>query len=239
MLRYNKNIKKTKIFLGLMKKFRVTDNTIITNIEPKSIYSLNFTTFKKTYIALLNLIYIFEFLQLRSLYNNSIAGSLVLKVIYFYAKFSKIQKNNSAYNITSKLFHTYSSNNILVFTKPKKQLFLIFFKNKPLFIFTSGLMRIVMNEKRKSSKKLYKVAVSLIKLSLILLTKKNYFDNCYLKLNNVGQLRSKILTTFAKHKAHVTINYVFFNLNADKNAQKFKTRRAIKKYVKKRFKLNT
>ena len=108
-----------------------------------------------------------------------------------------------------------------------------------MFIFTGGLMRIVMNESKKNSKKMYKVAISLIKLATILLAKKNYFATCYLKLNNVGQLRPKILTTFFKANVYNNINYVIFKVTYDLSSQKFKTRRSIKKFIKKRFKLNT
>jgi hypothetical protein len=125
----------------------------------------------------------------------------------------------------------------LVFSKPTKQLFIVFFKTKPIFIFTGGLMRMVMNEKRKSSKKLYKVAVSLIKLCTILIHKKNYFPSCYLTIKNLESLKSKILTTFLKTKTHTKIQYVILKFSLDFSAQKFNTRRAIKKYVKKRFKI--
>lgn len=238
MLKDYKNTRKTKTFLGLMKKFRLVDNNIITHARSKSIHSLQFNTFKKTYVSLLNITYIFEFLNLHVSTKLATYNGIVSRVIYFYAKLSKLKKNDNFYKLTPNLFHTYANSNVVVFSKPAKQLFLIFFKNKPIFVFTSGLMRIVMNEKRKSSKKLYKVSISLIKLALILLTKKNYFDSCYVKLKNVGQLRSKILMTFNKHKIHNIINYVFFKLTYDTHAQKFKTRRSIKKYVKKRFKLN-
>lgn len=100
-------------------------------------------------------------------------------------------------------------------------------------------MRIVMNEKRKSSKKNFKVALSLIKLTSILLIKKQYFDSCYIKLNNVGSLRHKILNIFNKTNTHNYINYIIFKLHFNFTAQKMPTRRSIKKYVKKRFKLNT
>jgi hypothetical protein len=111
------------------------------------------------------------------------------------------------------------------------------FKNQPLFIFTGGLMRIVMNEARKSSKKLYKVAVSLLKLAAILLAKKNYFPNCYLKLIKLGTLKSKILSTFLKSKTHSKIKYVVITFPLNFSAQKFSTRRSIKKYIRKRFKV--
>jgi hypothetical protein len=127
---------------------------------------------------------------------------------------------------------------VLVFSKPTKQLFIIFFKNKPIFIFTGGLMRIVMNEKKKSSKKLYKVAISLIKLAAILLNKKNYFSSCYLIIYNLGLLKSKILNAFVKAKVYTKIQYVILKFSLDFSAQKFNTRRSIKKYVKKRFKIN-
>lgn len=112
---------------------------------------------------------------------------------------------------------------------------MLFFKNRPIFIFTGGLMRIVMNEKRKSSKKLYKVATSLIKLSAILLFKKNYFPACYLTLNNVGILKSKILNTYLKTKTISKIQYIFVKFHLDFTSQKFGTRRSIKKFLKKKF----
>jgi len=127
--------------------------------------------------------------------------------------------------------------NFVVFSRPAKQLFLMFFKSKPIFIFTGGLMRIVMHEQRKSSKKLYKVAISLIKLVCILLKKPNYFPQCYLKLINVGFLRSKILINISKLKNFSKILYIFIKFRIDFTSQKLETRRAIKKYVKRRFKI--
>lgn len=189
------------------------------------------------YISLLNIIYVFDFIKM-TVVADLFYLKTTIKIMYFYAKLSKLQKNDMLYTLTPKPFHTYEHNNIVVFSKPAKQLFLIFFKNRPIFIFTCGLMRIVMNEKRKSSKKLYKVAISLIKLSVILLLKKNYFDNCYIKLDNVNQLRSKILNMLTKNKLSNLIYFIVFKINYDMYAQKFKTRRSIKKYVKKRFKLN-
>lgn len=231
--------KKTKIFLGLIKRFRNTE-FVQPHHKPKyiNVYSLNFNSFLKTYVSLLSTIHIFESLNIK-LFGLNISSNFLHKIIYFYTRlasaseFSKRQKNVSG------SFHTHTVNNLVVFIKPKKQLFLILFKDQPMFVFTGGLMRIVMNENKKSSKKMYKVAASLIKLSTILLLKKSYFASCYLKLVNVGFLRSKILNTFAKTKAYRSVNYVIFKITRDISAQKFKTRRSIKKFIKKRFKLNT
>jgi hypothetical protein len=128
-------------------------------------------------------------------------------------------------------------NNIVVFSKPSRQVFLTVYKNKPIFVFTGGLMRIVMNEKRKSSKRLYKVAISLIRLSTILLSKKNFINSCYIKLNNIGSIRSKILSSLANARMSAKIHYILINFPHNLGAQKLNTRRSIKKYVKKRFKL--
>jgi len=113
----------------------------------------------------------------------------------------------------------------------------MFFKSKPIFIFTGGLMRIIMYEQRKSSKKLYKVAISLIKLACILLIKRNFFPQGYLKLINVGNLRSKILLSIYKLKQFSKITYVIIKFRTDFTSQKLETRRAVKKYVKRRFKI--
>jgi len=125
--------------------------------------------------------------------------------------------------------------NYVIFSRPSKQLFLVFFKSKPIFIFTGGLMRIVMYEQRKSSKKLYKVAISLIKLACILLIKPNFFPQGYLKLLNVGNLRYKILLSLYKLKQFSKITYIIIKFRIDFTSQKLETRRAVKKYVKKRF----
>jgi hypothetical protein len=111
------------------------------------------------------------------------------------------------------------------------------YKSQPTFIFTGGLMRKVINEKRKSSKKLYKVATSLVKLSVILLTKKNFFLKGILKIIDVGSIRQKILSAYSKNKLFRKFLYVMIKFRIDFAAQKLETRRAIKKYVKKRFKI--
>lgn len=94
-----------------------------------------------------------------------------------------------------------------------------------------------MNEKRKSSKRLYKVATSLIKLSTILLSKKHYMSSCYLKLTNLGTIRTRILQMFARANLAHRVQYIIVKYPLYMNAQKYATRRAVKKYVKKRFKL--
>lgn len=124
--------------------------------------------------------------------------------------------------------------NLVVFNIPRKQLFLTISKIHPIFIFTGGLMRRVMNEKRKSSKKMLKVATSLIKLGVILLLKPTYFVSGLLKLDNLGTLRSKVLKMLVKHKLYFKFTHIIITCPRSSNAQKFPTRRAIKKYVKKR-----
>lgn len=129
--------------------------------------------------------------------------------------------------------------NIVVFTQPKKQLFIIIFKTKPIFIFTGGLMRIVINERRKSSKRSYKVAMSLIKLAIILL--QTHFspvsgNKVVLKINLVNKLRYKILATLFIHRLWSSITSVITSQRSNPHAQKLATRRAVKKYIKKRFK---
>lgn len=98
-------------------------------------------------------------------------------------------------------------------------------------------MRKVMNEKRKSGKKLYKVAISLIKLSTILV-KKTFCYSFILKLTNLGVLQSKILSTYFKYGVNKQINYVIYSYVCSMSAQKFSTRRSIKKFIKKRFQLH-
>jgi hypothetical protein len=128
---------------------------------------------------------------------------------------------------------------MVILSKPKRQLFLMLFKKKPVFMFTGGLMRLVMNEKRKSSKRIYKVATSLIKLAAILLSKRNFFMSCYVRLIDVGSLRAKFLRALTTPQIATKIHYVFVLFRTNIGAQKFKTRRSIKKYIRKRFKIVT
>jgi len=81
--------------------------------------------------------------------------------------------------------------------------------------------------------------MSLIKLSLILANNRKYFNSFYIKLNNVGYLRNNVLRTFSNSHIIKMVTYIITNVKIDSTSQKFKTRRSIKKYVKKRFKLNT
>lgn len=230
---------KSKIYLGLLKKH---SNTLDSTLSKPTIqtfkYKLELKQFNKIYVSALNIVYIYEYLSKLTQfpYNQAI---FTKKIFYFYAKLSQINRRLDHIHILPKVFQSYQSNNFICFSKPTSQIFLLIFKNKPVFIFTGGLMRIVMNEKRKSSKKNFKVALSLIKLTSILLIKKQYFDSCYIKLNNVGSLRHKILNIFNKTNTHNYINYIIFKLHFNFTAQKMPTRRSIKKYVKKRFKLNT
>lgn len=171
------------------------------------------------------------------MHDNTLFSMLTKNVLHYYASIARIYNLNESLTITRSFFHNYNINNIVVFSQPKKQLFFVIFKKKPIFVFTGGLMRKVMNEKRKSSKKAYKVATSLIKLSTILLSRRNFLNNCYLKLNRLGSIRTKILSAFAKYKLGQKVHYIMIYFPRYMNAQKFSTRRAIKKYVKKRFKI--
>lgn len=229
--------KKSNFFLGLMSKNKniVADNYTSQNIE-EMVYipSTTYLQFTKIYVPLISSMYIAEFAKFwRYDYSRSI-NTTTLKMLYYYANFNKNAKHDETTQEWN-FFFSLRSNNTLVFSKPKKQVFMVFFKQRPIFIFTGGLMRIVMNEKRKSSKKLYKVATSLIKLSAILLFKKNYFPQCSLTLNNVGILKNKIMNTYIKTKTIKKIQYIFVRFSLDFTSQKFETRRSIKKFLKKKF----
>lgn len=230
-------LKKKLFFLGLMTKNKTPD--VVNNPNDFNDFEIHipatmYSQFIRIHIPLLSSMYISEyanFWKYKSFENYNIT---TLKLLYYYANFNKNIKNtNTTYEWN--FFHSLRINNTLVFSKPKKQLFMVFFKSKPIFIFTGGLMRKVMNEKRKSGKKLYKVATSLIKLSAILLFKKNYFPTCYLTLKNVGILKSKILNTYVKTNTFSKIQYIFITFKLDFTSQKFSTRRSIKKFLKKKF----
>jgi hypothetical protein len=96
-------------------------------------------------------------------------------------------------------------------------------------------MKLILNEKKKSSKKLYKVAMSLIKLSAVLLINQKNYKSIFIKLVNVGLLKNKILYELNKPKTRYKISYIIIKIKVLFMAQKFETRRAIKKYIKKRF----
>lgn len=100
-------------------------------------------------------------------------------------------------------------------------------------------MRIVINEKRKSSKKLYKVAISLIKLSSVLLKLNKKVIYYSIKLNDLGSIKNKILQTYNNVILSTKVNHIIITTKFNIFAQKLNTRRSIKKYVKKRFKIQT
>ncbi len=217
----NKSKKKENTPSNLINKEYFTN--IITNRQ-----------FTRLHIPILSIVYIFETNRFLNYSRKDKVNTTTLKLLYYYAGFNKNIKHNHI-EYSWNFFHSLRVNNLLSFSKPKKQIFMVFYKNKPIFIFTGGLMRIVMNEKRKSGKKLYKVATSLIKLSAILLFKKNYFPACYLILNKIGSLKSKILNTLAKTKTNNKIQYIIIKFFLDATSQKFNTRRSIKKFLKKKF----
>lgn len=225
------------LFLGLMKKYRTHElKSVVIDESVKKTQQLTYVQFKKAHTPLLSLFYIFETVGFWKCYLFLLNYYAIYNYMTYYAKLVKMSKyfDNTITSTTD--FNALNINNILIFSKPRRQIFLLLFKSKPIFVFTGGLMRMVMNEKRKSSKKLYKVAISLIRLSTILLAKKNFINSCYVKLINVGAIRTKILNSLSKIST-TKIHYIIIKFPQDFYAQKFSTRRSIKKYVKKRFKL--
>jgi hypothetical protein len=225
---------KNTIFLGLIKKYRVYDFGVrpVTHKRFKS--SVTYIFFKNYHPLLMNIFYVFDLVK-AWVYLNPTLYKKTFTLVRYYAL--NADRN---YNLESKAYKNsgiIKRNNLIIFSRPSKQLFFTIFKSKPIFIFTGGLMRIVMREKRKSSKKLYKVATSLIKLFSILLVKKHFFQQGYIKLVNVGRLKAKILKALIKTKMSKKITYILINFRIDFTSQKLETRRAIKKYVKKRFRI--
>jgi hypothetical protein len=226
-------LSKHKTFFGLLKKFYNTQ--IIHQSTPKPIIkrqitptTLPFELFNKYYVPLLTIIYVGVYTKYWLFTTLDTFNPVVCNHLHYYAKKARLDKQLYPAHLPRIFFQTYTINHFLVFSKPKKQLFMLIFKTKPTFIFTCGLMRFIMNEKKKSTKKLYKVAVSLIKLSTILISKKDYFISGYLKLINLGSLRFKILKEIYKTQASRKIHYVILTVTRSYAAQKFKTRRSIK-----------
>jgi hypothetical protein len=226
-------LKKNTVFLGLIKKYRTHEFNTTVSLHTQKPKKVQFSFFVKHFIFLLNIFYIFDLIKAWKYIDSEYSNNFPL--LNYYAS---IGASNFSEFLNKKIHDvTIRKNNMVVFSRPKKQVFLMIYKSQPIFIFTGGLMRIVMNEKRKSSKKLYKVAISLIKLSTILVSKKNYFNRGYLKLVNTGLLNAKILQAFNKLSKPTKILYVLIYFRTDFTAQKLETRRSIKKYVKKRFKI--
>lgn len=202
--------------------------------------ALSFGLFKRSIYALIPLAY--TFFTMSNINNYSaIVNSKSTYSGVFSRYYAKVQ--NSGYantELRSKVLRTYTTDvcNLVVFTQPRKQLFVVLFHNKPTFIFTGGLMRIVINERKKSSKKNYKVAVSLIKLVTLLIHKKvpaMRGSRLLVKINTFIKLRYKILSTLLNQNITPNISYVLTSGYRTYGAQKFPTRRSVKKYVKKRF----
>jgi len=226
-------------FYGLLKRFykRDLDITKLNTFTVPKPTELPFEMFNRYYVPLLATIYIGLFTK--DLFFNKLSELTATTCNYmvYYAKRVRFDQNAKKIRLPRIFFQTYTINNFVVFSKPRKNLFLMFFKRKPSFIFTCGLMRLVLNEKKKSSKKLAKVSISLIKLSVILLRNNMYFNSGYLKIINLGSLREKILKLIQKNRISSRIHYVIITLTRSYSAQKFRTRRSIKKYIKKRFKI--
>ncbi len=222
-------LRKNSIFLGLIQKFRTYYFNKPVQEYVQHPHFLSFKCFTKYRLSLLTIFFIFDFIK----------AWTYLDIRKYKLSFNLFQY----YTSTRLLFNTpqnvdrFQNTTMVVFSRPCKQIFLTLYDFKPVFIFTGGLMRKVMNEKRKSSKKLYKVAISLIKLATVLASKPGFFVNTVLKLLNVGSLRFKILTAFFRKKLQRKVVYVVIKFRIDFTSQKLETRRSIKKYVKKRFKI--
>lgn len=206
-------------------------------ITPRVGRGLPINKFLRHYTSCLSIIYIFDLMHHVNLTERKIFSPKQYLYLNYYAKLSRVSKYGPKSIPNVFVFQTLTIYNIIVFSKPRKQLFLVFFKKKPVFIFSGGLMRFIINEPKKSSKKAYKVAISLFKLAAMLLHSNLYFSECYLRLCSIGKIRSKLLYELKKKRLFFKINFIILIFTYDARAQKFKTRRAIKKYIKKRFKL--
>jgi len=236
------HLKNKTLFLGLMQIARMNEmlfygpkqpnEGVFLETEYKHIMSFGY--FNKQYVALSNVYYILEYIFFSYFVTSNLKHTLLRCFFRYYAQLSRFSKYKANLTSIKKPFNTYYTNNFIVFSKPARQLFVLFFKRKPIFIFTGGLMRLVLNEKRKCGKRLAKVANSLVKLAATLAVRPSHLDTYYLKLHNIGNLRSKIMYLFYKHRAYKNIYYVVFNLSVIAGAQRFKSRGAIKKYIKKR-----
>ncbi len=227
-------------FLGLIQKYRSVEISQINNSQYRS--ALQYTrsapankkSIQKHEFSQLNLIYIFERLGWLYVSYRVVQQPFVFFMMYYYAKLTRYSKQGLTPELPLNSFHNYRDNNWIIFSKPAQQLFLVIFKSKPIFVFTGGLMRIVMNEKKKASRKNAKVAISLVRLATILVKKKNYFEFGAIKMSNIGRIRYQVLKIFRKTQVARKIYYVISIIKVDISAQKWSTRRAIKKYLKKR-----
>jgi len=225
--------------LGLLKKYKIQEIKAPA-ISPiiKHPNRLLFTQFKKTYIPLLSILYPVTFTNFWH-YRNISTDVTLITLLNYYAGLTRTIIQATHIQIPRIYFNTLTVNHSVIFSKPKRQLFFMLFKEKPIFIFTGGLMRLVMNEKRRCSKRLYKVATSLIKLAVILTNKRNLLTSYYLRLINLGTIRSKIINNLRTAQNFVKLHYIIIVFRRNIGAQKFNTRRSIKKYIRKRFKTRT
>ncbi len=227
-------LRKNTVFLNLIRNFRVSTRSLSKFNNPTKQPTITFSYYNNNYIKLSKIYYIFDILK-SSRPSKNPNYRRAFNTLQYYARANYFNFDTSKIKNTPIFYE--NINNSIIFSRPRKQLFLMFFKFKPIFIFTGGLMRLVMNEKKKSAKKLFKVAISLIKLFSILLAKRHFFNKGYLRLLNIGNLRLKILNSITKNKLTFKINYIIIKFKTDFTSQKFETRRSVKKYVKKRFKI--
>ena len=217
-----------------MKKYKMLRITSAQQLDSHINYNIKSSLFVNVYCKLL----IAESL-VTTLLKSSAKISPFYNLIRYYTKPDRtLFRTPTMLNIIEqKKLQTYIYN-MIVFSQPKTQLFLMFFKERPVFIFTNGLMKLIINEKKKCSKKMYKVSVSLIKLATVLFHKNMYFNSCSLKFVNVGDLRLKVLKAFKNFSTQKKINYVIVKIRYNSSSQRLNTRRSIKKYVRKRFEIN-
>ena len=124
----NKLIKKNFFFLNIMNKNKTKE---VVFDDRLSIEYLNNIMIHKQFIRLhvpiLSIIYVFESTHFLMYKNNAQFNTTMLKMLYYYAGFNKnIKQNHLNYNWN--FFHSLRINNVLSFSKPKKQIFMVFFK---------------------------------------------------------------------------------------------------------------
>lgn len=166
--------------------------------------------------------------------KNYMSGSHKPLLYLYINYFSYIYKNFTS-NFKKKF--NFKEKNIFILTHPKKQLFITFVKTTPIFIFSNGMMRVVMGVEEKHKKKSKIILKNTMKYICVFANKLFINDELIIKIKKNYSLLNIFFSQYKKFCKNVNINYILYEPNVKFSFLNNKKRSSIKKNLRKNKKL--
>lgn len=172
-----------------------------------------------------------NFFFLKRNFSYGTQKSLLYVYLNYYTDIYKIYVKDF-----QKKFNIYE-NNLCVLSYPKKQLFITFIQTTPIFIFSNGMMRVVMGIEDKNKKKSRVVLKNTLKYICVFTNKFYAKQELSIKIIKNYFLISLYFSQYKKFCKNIFLNYILYEPKVKFSFVNNKKRSSIKKNLRKNKKL--